>query len=438
MGRIFINAGISELDKIAGVIKAAQQLILLRDQIVAELRSRGCQVFSVPEDLSQGESIQWINQRALFGDIAISLYLDLSHPNQRGAAVFYISKNADRKKQAEFLLMLMLRRLPSISSLGSKPDTFSELGSLDFCRQVVIPSLVIKIGSWNNPEDQNLILEKGREIALGISDGLIGWSREVAAIPPQQTHPEIAIKINDRSYPEQGITINNNPYIPIDVLDQLAVPYPLNQILSLREYGGIVYLKAIELREYNIIVNWYPPTYTLELRSIIPISRTEIDGIITNGNTSEVQLIMFLKSNNENALNSFPDLPKLYRQEAKIEGVNHDVAFCQMCLETDFLRFGKKIVSEDNNFASLGSLQKGKYAAFADRQLGVRAHIQHLKGYATVEPLVQEIVDPRFHLIRRGIAPKISQLSGRWSADLSYGEKILSLLTRLYESANLL
>jgi hypothetical protein len=144
---------------------------------------------------------------------------------------------------------------------------------------------------------------------------------------------------------------------------------------------------------------------------------------------------MFLKANNERALNAFPDLAKLYRQEAKIEGVNHDIAFCQMCLETDFLRFGKAVPPGNNNFAGLGSLEKGKYAVFATYQEGVMAHIQHLKAYGSLEPLVGEIIDTRFHLIRRGIAPKISQLSGRWSADLSYGEKLLALLMRLYESA---
>ncbi|MEO0490131.1 MAG: cell wall hydrolase, partial [Cyanobacteria bacterium J06659_2] len=77
-------------------------------------------------------------------------------------------------------------------------------------------------------------------------------------------------------------------------------------------------------------------------------------------------------------------------------------------------------------------------ATFASARIGVRAQIQHLKAYASVEPLVQELVDPRFRFISRGVAPLVNQLSGRWAADPQYGEKIMSQVRRLYESAGLL
>ena len=156
------------------------------------------------------------------------------------------------------------------------------------------------------------------------------------------------------------------------------------------------------------------------------------------GNTSEVQLQLFLRNNNENSLVKFPDLPKLYREEASLEGVNYDVAFCQMCVETGFLRFGGDIKPEQNNFAGLGTIGGGTDTAiFENARIGVRAHIQHLKAYASLEPLVNEVVDPRFRFVTRGIAPLIDQLSGRWSADLQYGEKIKAMLKRLYESAGI-
>ncbi|MBD0265821.1 MAG: glucosaminidase domain-containing protein, partial [Tolypothrix sp. Co-bin9] len=139
------------------------------------------------------------------------------------------------------------------------------------------------------------------------------------------------------------------------------------------------------------------------------------------------------------ALVKFPDIPKLYREEAGIEGVNYDIAFCQMCVETGFLRFGGDIRPEQNNFAGLGAIGGGSEAAsFPSARIGVRAHVQHLKAYASLEPLVQEVVDPRFRFVTRGIAPLIDQLSGRWSADLDYGARISAMLKRLYESAGLL
>ena len=110
-----------------------------------------------------------------------------------------------------------------------------------------------------------------------------------------------------------------------------------------------------------------------------------------------------------------------------------------MCLETNFLRFGNDVKSVQNNFAGLGAIGGGAQGAnFASARLGIRAQIQHLKAYASTEPILQDIVDPRFRFVRRGTAPLIHQLSGRWAADLQYGDKIMAILRRLYESAQLL
>ena len=110
-----------------------------------------------------------------------------------------------------------------------------------------------------------------------------------------------------------------------------------------------------------------------------------------------------------------------------------------MCIETGFLRFGGDIRPEQNNFAGLGTVGGGTEAAsFDSPRLGVRAHIQHLKAYASLEPLVQDAIDPRFRFVTRGVAPLINQLSGRWSADIEYGDKLMAMLKRLYESAQLM
>ena len=123
----------------------------------------------------------------------------------------------------------------------------------------------------------------------------------------------------------------------------------------------------------------------------------------------------------------------------RVEGINYDIAFSQMCLATNFLRFGGDAKPAQNNFADLGAVGGGAQGAtFPSAQMGVRAHIQHLKAYANLEPLVQDVVDPRFRFVTRGIAPLVDQLSGRWSSDLDYGKKILAILRRLYESADLI
>ena len=157
-----------------------------------------------------------------------------------------------------------------------------------------------------------------------------------------------------------------------------------------------------------------------------------------HGNSTEVQLMMFLRNTNPAAVSQFPEIAKLYREEGSVEGVNYDIAFTQMCLETNFLRFGDGISPNSNNFGGLGSATGDRPASFASARIGVRAHVQHLKAYASTEPLVQPVEDPRFRFITRGVAPLVGQLDGRWSAAANYGAQVMALVRRLYESASLL
>ncbi|MBD2628820.1 hormogonium tapered terminus morphoprotein TftA [Trichormus variabilis] len=450
MGRIFISAahggkeaGGIDSGAIAAGTTEAKEMILLRDLIVTELRSRTVEVLAVPDDLSAAQTITWINSRARSTDVAVEIHSDAaSSPSVRGASVFYIANNNIRKQNAEMLLMGLLRRVPQLPNRGVKPDTDSGLGSLMFCRQTAIAALLLQVGFISSPDDRTLLQTRRRDFALGIVDGLIAWSRAVdptPGTPAEPNYPPINININGQNYAEQGVLINGNSYIPIDLVDRLQINLSKSPNVNRVTYRRIVYIKAIELRDFNISIAWDGATSTLKLRSILTVCPGQIDKIISNGNTSEIQLQIFLKNNNDNALIQFPDVPKLYREEAALEGVNHDLAFCQMCLETGFLRFGSDVKPQQNNFAGLGAIGGGAQAAsFPSARIGVRAHIQHLKAYASLEPLVQQEVDPRFRFVTRGIAPSVDQLSGRWSADLDYGTKIKALFKRLYESAGLL
>lgn len=451
MGRIFISAGHGGMEEggrdpgsiVAGTTEA-QEMILLRDQVVPELRSRGFEVLSVPDDLSSSQSIQWINSRVRPSDVALEIHADaFSNPNARGATVFYIANNTERKNHSELMLLALVRRLPQLPNQGAKPDTATGIGRISFCRDTVLPSLLMEVGFLSNPDDRFLIQNRRRDMALGLADGLAAWSRAVSGTGtpngPDDTYPRINININNQTYGEQGVLINNNAYIPIDLVDRLGINLTTAPNVRRVQYRGVVYVKAIELRDYNISVGWDNSSRTAILRSILPICPGDIDRIMGRGNTSEVQLMMFLKANNENALTQFPDLPKLYREEAVIEGVNYDIAFSQACVETNFLRFGGQLKASQNNFGGLGDVGGSpEGATFPSARLGVRAHIQQLKAYASLEPLVQEQVSPRFRFVTRGIAPLVAQLSGRWSADLDYGDRILAIVRRLYESAGFL
>jgi hypothetical protein len=86
-----------------------------------------------------------------------------------------------------------------------------------------------------------------------------------------------------------------------------------------------------------------------------------------------------------------------------------------------------------NNFCGLGSIGPGQSGEkFPDPRTGVRAHVQHLKAYATDAPLKQELVDPRYRWVRYGSSPSVKGLSGTWAADRSYADKINNILERLY------
>ncbi|MEB3212003.1 MAG: N-acetylmuramoyl-L-alanine amidase [Leptolyngbyaceae bacterium] len=454
MGRIFISAGHdtsgsgnSDPGAVIGAMTEAAEMIALRDVLAVELRSRDrahdFEVFVVPDELNLSQTVHWINVRAQPGDVAVELHADaFTHPDVKGAAVYYIAQNDERRNHAELMLLALLRRVPRLSTMGARPDTATPSGQLPFCRWVSIPSLYMHVATLSNGKDRALLQTNRRDIALGIADGLSSWSRLVAtgtAPGEQHTYPSIQINVNGGLYEESGIVVRGNAYIPMDLVDRLGISATKLVDVNRLRHRNIVYLKAIDLRTHNLSVEFDPISRTVKVRSPMAICPGDFDAIVGRGKTSDVHLIMFLTSNNERALDKFPDLPKFYREEAAIEGINHDIAFCQMCIETGFLRFGGDVKPEQNNFAGLGAIGGGADGAhFRSPRLGVRAHIQHLKAYASQAPLVQELIDPRFRFVTRGVAPLVDQLSGRWAADLEYGKKILAMLRRLYELAELM
>jgi hypothetical protein len=145
----------------------------------------------------------------------------------------------------------------------------------------------------------------------------------------------------------------------------------------------------------------------------------------------------FLLAANSGADKEFVEnLAFFYIEESAVEGINHDTAFAQMCLETGFLSFTGLVSPEQNNFCGLGAIGPGQPGEwFPDPRTGVRAHIQHLKAYATDKPLELELVDPRYFLVSFGSSPAIKELSGTWAADRLYAEKIANILERLYNFA---
>lgn len=130
-----------------------------------------------------------------------------------------------------------------------------------------------------------------------------------------------------------------------------------------------------------------------------------------------------------------------YIQEAGEEGINSDVAFAQMCLETGYLRFGNLVQPEFHNYCGLGAMDaEHPGEVFETERLGVRAHIQHLHAYATHEDelLNNELIDPRYSWVHKTkYTEDIEGLTGTWATDPRYAQKIEGILQNMEQLFNL-
>ena len=102
--------------------------------------------------------------------------------------------------------------------------------------------------------------------------------------------------------------------------------------------------------------------------------------IMDTGRLNAKQLAAYFMSRNSNAdADHITQVAQYYIEEAAAEGVNSDVAFAQMCLETGYLNFGGLVQPEFHNYCGLGAMDaEHPGEQFETEQLGVRAHIQHL------------------------------------------------------------
>jgi hypothetical protein len=113
---------------------------------------------------------------------------------------------------------------------------------------------------------------------------------------------------------------------------------------------------------------------------------------------------------------------RTYVDECATEGVNHDVAFVQMCRETNFLKFGGTVSPGQNNFCGLGTVAHDVGGAgFSTIKDGIRAHVQHLHVYGSSAPLKNPCVDPRHKFVQPGRCKTVHDLVGTWATDHNYG-----------------
>lgn len=130
---------------------------------------------------------------------------------------------------------------------------------------------------------------------------------------------------------------------------------------------------------------------------------------------------------------------QIFYEEAIVENIRPEVAFCQAMKETGFLQFGHDVKPDQCNFAGLGATGNGVAGnSFASVREGIRAQIQHLKAYATTDNLINACVDSRFNYVKRGSAPYVEWLGEKenptgdgWATGANYGTDIVNRMNAL-------
>ena len=123
--------------------------------------------------------------------------------------------------------------------------------------------------------------------------------------------------------------------------------------------------------------------------------------------------------------------------EAVFENVRPEILYAQIMLETGYLQYGGDVEINQFNFGGLGATGNGvKGNSFRDVRTGIKAQVQHLKAYASAEPLkATQIVDERFKYVTRNTAPYVEWLgikenpAGKgWAASAGYGFDLMKIV----------
>ena len=187
------------------------------------------------------------------------------------------------------------------------------------------------------------------------------------------------------------------------------------------------------------------------------LPETTLHPIMGNSEVTVNQMVSYFKSKNPNydtfskygttyngilASGGAPTIEsfcQMYYEEALMEGIKPEIAFAQAMLETGFLQYGGDVKPDQYNFAGMGATGNGVAGnSFENVRMGIRAHVQHLKCYASTESLNNDRVDPRWSDSLRGKAIYVEYLSipnnpygTGWAGDPNYAEKIINMVNQM-------
>ena len=172
----------------------------------------------------------------------------------------------------------------------------------------------------------------------------------------------------------------------------------------------------------------------------LPERATNVKTIEGRGSVEKSNIVDYIRSKNSSvSARDVENLIDTYIREAQRENINYDIAIAQMCYATDYLK--NRELTNAFNYADFAPVNRVAIR-YSSMNEGVRAHIQHLKGYASRER-PQGLVDKRYQILADerilGTAKTLDALYERWAPSNSsgYGEKINKILEELYTMGRL-
>ena len=143
----------------------------------------------------------------------------------------------------------------------------------------------------------------------------------------------------------------------------------------------------------------------------------------------------YLAKGGASTINQFA---QIVYEEAIAEGVKPEVVFTQCMKETAFLKYGGEVNPNQYNFSGIGATGSVHGASFENVRMGIRAQVQHLKAYGSLDKLINQCVDPRFNLVSRGSAKYVEWLGKKenptgsgWATSKNYGHDIVNMINVL-------
>lgn len=177
---------------------------------------------------------------------------------------------------------------------------------------------------------------------------------------------------------------------------------------------------------------------------IMGSTQTSVDQMVRyyNANTSDTFKSKYdgkydgsLAKGGASTINQFA---QIVYEEAIAEGVKPEVVFTQCMKETAFLKYGGEVNPNQYNFAGIGATGSVHGATFENVRMGIRAQVQHLKAYGSLDKLINQCVDPRFNLVSRGSAKYVEWLGKKenptgsgWATSKNYGHDIVNMINVL-------